>query len=61
MVKLVVAPLAIAAEAVPVIPCDSSSTVDAVMVPAIELPPIIPPEPPFIIPLELMGITLCPG
>lgn len=29
MVKLVVAPLEIAAEAVPVIPCGSSSTVDA--------------------------------
>ena len=46
---------------VPLIPCGSKSRFVAVMVLAILPPPIIPPIPPLIMPLELMGITLCPA
>ena len=58
-VKLVVEPLVIAVAVVPVNPCGSRATSDAVMVPPIELPPIIP-DPPLIMLVELLGITLCP-
>lgn len=59
-VKLVLEPLVTAVEMVPVIPCGSRATSEAVMVPPMEPPPIMP-EPPLIMPLELIGITLCPA
>ena len=61
-VKMVVEPLVIAVAIVPLSPRGSRATYEAVIVPAMELPPIIPPPmPPLIMPVELIGITLCPA
>lgn len=51
--KVAVAPLATAVATVPVSPWGMRTSLDAIIVPAIELPPIMP--------LELIGITFCPA
>jgi hypothetical protein len=59
--KLVAEPLLFALAAVPLSPYGSSSRFEAVIVPAIESPPIMPLPFPLIMPPELMGITLWPA